>query len=141
MREIKFRAWLEGVHENLTFLKTSMKYDVVLSSQGNYCNVGYEPWDIQGEYKTIPIMQFTGLKDKDNVDIYEGDVLLIVNLDINIVVAWSALGACWACKDALDGENYGLLSAVYAYESQKAKYSIIGNIYENPELLKNKVNI
>ncbi len=143
MREIKFRAWLEGIHkdtdsEPMRIIESKMEYGVEVSGKGNYYMVGGNV----SEYPTIPIMQFTGLKDKNGNEIYEGDILSSTELDADIVVEWLAEDAYWSCKDAHDGEEYGLLSMTYIHKSnKKTAYSVIGNIYENPELLKNKAEL
>lgn len=76
--------------------------------------------------------QYTGLKDKNDIEIYRGD---IVNNGVhntsnysaqNFAVFWNDVSACW------DLEN----SAVNLAEGEPSKrYEVIGNIYENPELL------
>jgi len=133
-REIKFRAWCEGKHDNLTFTRPQMDYNVIISAEGNYCSVE-GGWDIQGEYKTVPLMQFTGLKDKNGKEIYEGDIVKLPKED-------KCSGGCckyekdlgcwlsevvWQC-DGFQINNHG---ANHATE-------IIGNIYENKDLSKSK---
>ena len=73
-REIKFRAWCSGKHGNIEFSKSEMDYEVFLSPNGFYVDVE-SGWDIQGVISTVPIMQFTGIKDTNGVEIYEGDIV------------------------------------------------------------------
>lgn len=64
-------------------------------------------------------MQYTGLKDNNNKEIYEGDILIDVP-DYWNIVEW----------------NFHILKSLECYSEQ---ITVIGNIYENPELLE-KVN-
>ena len=76
------------------------------------------------------LMQSTGLKDKNGKLIYEGDIVKIFHVSGTMqgkyffdVVEWNDL----RCR--FDTENYGIINDDDVYE-------VIGNIYENPELLK-----
>lgn len=78
------------------------------------------------------LMQCTGLKDKNGKLIYEGDIVEIFHMSGTMqgrlfkdVVEWNDL----RCR--FDTENYGVFDEDDVYE-------VIGNIYENPELLTTK---
>jgi|LakMenEpi03Aug12_release.lakeMendotaPanAssembly.Ray.scaffolds.fasta_scaffold913868_3 uncharacterized phage protein (TIGR01671 family) len=133
-REIKFRAWLEGKHEGLSFTKPTMDYDVVLSKNGHWCDVE-SGWDIQGEYESIPIMQFTGLQDKNGKDIYEGDIVRYYNkyskLFYTHQVMWDNK---WPAFGLFEQGNEWCKEIDWVKISE---IEVIGNIYENPELLTN----
>lgn len=123
MRIIKFRAWLSGTHDNITFGETKMDYSVVLSSKGYWCSVE-GGWDIHGCYPTIPIMQFTGLKDKNGKEIYEGDLL---NNEMGVVWSKYAFVPAYDWGRSDDFEDWGT--------NWNENIHVIGNIYENPELI------
>ena len=119
-REIKFRAWLDygdGSGEMLP----------------NIQNRGTGKWAfghiVNGSVDNISNpMQFTGLTDKNGVEIYEGDVVSNSIWTCNLTVVYDDLLACWFLADA-----DGYLEMLSDYHSESI---IIGNIHQNPELLK-----
>lgn len=107
MREIKFRAW-DAVK------KIWLHFDI--SQNPEY-------WS--GKIKDCPLQQYTGLKDKNGKEIYEGDILGGKNAfgrDVRATVEWGKIG--WEAHE--DNE----------LNLQWKEWEVIGNIYENPELLK-----
>lgn len=82
----------------------------------------------------IPL-QFTGLKDSKGNEIYEGDILNIFNHNQPEVVEWEPHGSGFGFfkhddSDRMDG-NFEFLSHYTGSDG----YEVIGNIFENPELL------
>ena len=122
MREIKFRAWDRK------------------SSQMVYPSVVGNPFDSE----ELELMQFTGLKDVQGREVYEGDIIKPEKLPSDDPyeevgeIYWDGDGYYWAIKwrnvdRGFVKSNLDKLMAVFA-----SGLEIIGNIYENPELLKEK---
>jgi uncharacterized phage protein (TIGR01671 family) len=139
VREIKFRAWdgerlkpvtLWGFHEGF-----------IMTSKGS------------ADEKEYKVMQYTGLKDKNGNEIYEGDIVRVWEEDEHIPYRDSGGGII--DFDLEEGfSQLGIVdfkSAWYTYETKKHlkgrkenifapldfsnNLEVIGNIYENPELL------
>ena len=110
MREIKFRVWVknkEYMKTTKAAVNTIISYFILDSS----------------EKEDYVLMQYTGLKDKNGKEIYEGD---IVKTKFGNGKVFMRLG-CWFI------ENQKELGYYSNYELE-----VIGNIYENPELLEVK---
>jgi len=124
MRGIKFRAWDKKYNE--------MLYDDFILFNGM---IYREPRDFEDGRNTnaLEIMQFTGLLDKRGIEIYEGDILMWGSEDgtiktcngYGVVEYWDGDG-CYEIKD-IKGVTNGISCTSYN--------EVIGNIYENPELL------
>lgn len=82
----------------------------------------------QAYIDSIKLMQYTGLKDKNDTEIYEGDI--VQSERDTMVVGWKQSAGSF-CLD-----RDGWLSSHYFGEAVDAgNTEVIGNIYENPELL------
>lgn len=82
-----------------------------------------------GDWTECEVMQFTGLRDKNDKEIYEGDIITDgVN---NAVISWASGAGCWQYELA-DKTDNGWLS------DHNLTVRVIGNIYENPSLLEAK---
>lgn len=133
-REIRFRAWDKK--------RNKWAENIEIYGDGSF-NIGYfleggglvgaDDIAIDGivfdKKRDAILMQFTGLKDKNDKPIYEGDILVWHNQtgepdsDIEPV---RFEGGCFGCGNDLLGEL------------DLDSIEVIGNIYENPELLEGK---
>lgn len=127
-RDIRFRAWDKKEQKILPVgeLHFIMSGDWSLNSVGIK---GLSKISLRSRYlEQIELMQCTGLKDKNGKEIYEGDVCeLRRNAErIRVQVLWK--DACWWFW------NEDELTIEFAAFVNRAE--VIGNIYENPELIK-----
>lgn len=124
-REIKFRAW----DRTQNFMAEFDLFDHDCDYIGNWVDC---PDIIMA--KNCDIMQFIGMQDSKGVDIYESDIITWSDSeDTPRVVVWDAEAAAYVAKftNHLDGGGY------YMAGSIPKSTTIIGNIYENPDLLSN----
>jgi uncharacterized phage protein (TIGR01671 family) len=128
MREIKFRAWdmivktmypildLEEIYNGAKFIKNPYKlYDDM--------------------FNDIVIMQYTGLKDKNGQEIYEGDITIDKFNDMGII-KWEESWACFYCEPLKNKNEIQTLATINIQHEEYYNWEVIGNIYENSELLK-----
>jgi len=126
MREIKFRFWNNDTNQmwssqdlvdNEYYLLADMRIHISfdLGENGTDC-------------EEFTIMQYTGLKDKNGKEIYEGDV---VGMGDPLIVTFGLNGENegWHVSRARDGYQYSM----HAFTTP---WLVRGNIHENPELLK-----
>lgn len=126
MREILFRGkrtdngeWVEGY----LYITQNGEYEI-----SNYCK--YYDWE-RYTYIVIPetVGQYTGLLDKNGKKIFEGDIIQSLETKETAVVQWFPEHSAFMvwCKSS---NEVGFL-----YECTKSNIEVIGNIYDNPELL------
>lgn len=142
MRDIKFRAW-----DNKN--KRLVRFDVrKLVGHWSGDIFDYETQEVIAHETSIgettlisdaPLMQYTGLKDKNGVEIYEGDILRNnKHCDQAVEVYWKG------CEIADDNWiKFGEWGFRKAESDARVNYAIyqhavevIGNIHENPEILR-----
>lgn len=141
MREIKFRAWYSD--EMIYSIDFTQDRDGTFHIYVGQDNVGMVANLMEGcEITTAPstrLMQHTGLRDKNGKEIYEGDVV-VDEYTYNRVGAediknYPALHRIVKREQVPSDEYYDTSGFVGFNLTPEQVYVVIGNIYENPELL------
>ena len=130
MRTIKFRAWDES--QQYMAYQGTPDLEAIQSFMHHF-----------GDKK---LMQFTGLHDKNGKEIYTGDILQLKKLDGSVLLYKIFFVKGGFAFNTHQDDFYKPQSEIYFYESTSDMQSssfictleIIGNIFENPELLENK---
>ena len=123
----KFRAWLKKEQkmdneiDHISWLEDEL-----------YCIGDGITYMVLAE--DLVLMQSTGLKDKNGMEIFEGDILAVEADDgvIILKVSWDDEHALFVIKTKKFNEETALVELV---DDNSYPFEVIGNIYENPELL------
>ena len=128
MRAIKFRAWSgDRMIDNFMYNFTTPE--------------GWQWFNREYHNGVRELMQFTGLRDKNGVEIYEGDIVFMGcetikgGKHIAEIVFNDGMFYCQIENKAMridHGESCGMMGNI---PNHLSKFKVIGNIYENPELL------
>lgn len=128
MRQIKFRHYDKRLNNFLIFelLPVGIARDETIVS-------------FDKDRLDSPIEQFTGLKDKNGVEIYEGDILKVRSLhyekDIGLDVVCFEKG-CFCLRYEYWSDGLHKWRSIENYDS--SDLDVVGNVHQNPDLLRKK---
>lgn len=131
MREIKFRFWDKEENEWLVDSEDETSiYDFAFRHGMN--------WDhIDSPLERVVVMQYTGFKDRNGKEIYEGDILASVKYNTNELSGSSLRWEVYYNEDRLSfyqrDLDEGLNEPFWEFNLGSKQHVIIGNIYEYPE--------
>ena len=126
-REFKFRVW-DKVNNKMLYWESMIESETI----GSFLD------SMHPNYRFWELMQWTGLLDKNDRDVYEGDVLQHTTSTMRKVVKGYVSfvnGRFVLTHNKVLNKMTGKLLEAYIYPFIK-NFEVIGNIYENPELLK-----
>ena len=120
-RKIAFRAWVKEKKIMVPISGLLFDNDRLCEILGNFL----DGWG-SSDTESVELMQFTGLKDKNGKEIYEGDILLNEYVGGGEPYAVKINPNWWYHE-----VEYGLID-----DNNSHSFEVIANIYENPELIK-----
>jgi len=140
MRDIKFRAW-DAQHNCMTYKvlvgNTCDKDDRYTAhslirdvTKKDYSDDSV--WMHFDEYSEVVLMQYTGVKDKNGVEIYEGCIVEITSKVAHTTTRGGVYYDDRVCAFMVDDTIFKQYLPITIEDT----IEVVGNIYENPELLK-----
>ena len=120
VREIKFRAW-DNTSKKMIYDSSFSSSHKIMTWHGTVYN--------NGKVQDYVMLQYTGLRDKNNVEIYEGDIWKRETFIARVGFGFSGW-ALWCMAESSGCYQYP------SFYSNAVTGEVIGNIYENPELIK-----
>ncbi len=128
-REISFRVW----HQEKEYMYKNIAVGLmgkVLYSRGNPKKRGAD-WYVSEEYdENIIVMQYTGLKDDRGKKIFESDVVSVGAQEKLAIVKWSTENARFELHFIDEDRQID-----FADKRSLRRIKVLGNIYENPDLV------
>ena len=128
MREIKFRAWLKEEKKMVNVETMDFTDKTIRCLKKNEFINAYLLRRVS--FDDVELMQYTGLNDKNDKEIYEGDILFFRDENMKYVVVWQDTAFI---IESIEIRKYS--EKMYWLDDTEICCEIVGNIYENKNLL------
>lgn len=121
----KYRAYLKDREKIVDVVEIDYRCNCIIWINEKYTEIE--------DFKDIELLQSTGLKDKNGVEIFEGDIISCEIETIEKFIICEQCG-CFGIRDEIEG--FISLNSINETLSIHKEFEIIGNIYEHPHLLR-----
>lgn len=124
-RIIKFRVWMPEAKyagdEKMFYQETQYLHSFIRRVHDRFCvsHPKYLPFEFEDR-----LMQWTGIQDREGKDIYDGDIIKHIENEDEIFEPVVFRNGSWELQDERED--------IYSY---RESIEVVGNIYENPELI------
>lgn len=136
--ELKFRAW-DKDNNSMFYSEDNQSDDFTFIGEKDGLQFYHIDENRYLKDTNSVLMQYTGLTDKNGVEIFEGDILRLLNSDVLCEVVYEAPSFCRRWLNSKVGNVRGVEMESMAHNTHIA-YEVIGNIYENEDLLEENEN-
>jgi len=129
MKDVRFRAWIRK--ENAMYMVKKLEFD------GELSKVIVEKGGKMVEYlpREVELMQYTGIRDNDGTEIYEGDIVKVLGKENQLFgyIWYNGYYFTVNLHNVPGADNWPIMK-----EENIKSMDVIGNIYENSTLIKPK---
>ena len=140
MREHKYRAWDTTRKKMYSANELGADQETLSVDGRGFVNVSGTSTRLSQFHAHLLPLEYTGLKDKNGIEIYEGDIILIHHTHPK----WKGKESKWKVTTeetswgyAFDWEHIsGYECSTHVMRDNPCNYEVIGNIYENKDLMK-----
>lgn len=128
----KFRAWIKDVKRMVDVEFLDLSHKMLIGKDWEYGMTESIKFD------EVALMQSTGLFDKNGVEIFEGDIIEWWYSEGEFISQKGKFEVIWENGAFCPGENSDETLYIFLEGCEDDWYSVIGNIYANPELVEEK---